>query len=212
MERSAKASASETLRVVLLEDSASDAELIIRELRSFGYGTQWVRIDTEEDFRAQIGSDPDLILADYTLPEFDALRALEILRDQGFSTPFIIVTGTLTEETAVSVLKRGADDYLLKDRLTRLGPAVKTALQQRQLREDRKRAQQLLIESERRYRRLVTRMSAILLELAPDGTALFANDAVTALTGYSLDEVLGRNCFDIFLPGNARRQLLGAFS
>jgi PAS domain S-box-containing protein len=200
------------LRVLVLEDSPSDAELAIRELRSFGYSAQWIRIDTEESFRQHIGSDLDLILADYTLPEFDALRALEILRNQGFSTPFIIVTGTLTEETAVSVLKRGADDYLLKDRLTRLGPAVKTALLQQQLREERKRAQQSLIESERRYRRLVTRMSAILVELTPDGITLFVNEAMTAVTGYALEEVLGRNAFDIFLPGATRRQLDAAFA
>ena len=103
------------------------------------------------------------MLADYTLPQFDALSALNILREAGRSTPFIIVTGSIAEETAVAILKQGADDFLLKDRLTRLGPAVSSALQQQRLRDERRRAQQLLIEREERYRRLITRMSALVV-------------------------------------------------
>jgi PAS domain S-box-containing protein len=198
---------SKTLRVLVLEDSARDAELVIRELRGFGYEPQWTRVDTEEDFRAHIDSGVDLVLADYTLPQFDALSALKILRNQGLSTPFIIVTGSITEETAVSILKQGADDFLLKDRLTRLGPAVSSALQQRRLRDERRRAQQLLIEREERYRRLITRMSALVIELDPKGTTLFVNEAVSTVTGFSRDEVLGRNWFELFFSDGTRDQL-----
>jgi len=200
-------SAARTLRVLLLEDSARDAELLLRELRGFGYEPQWTRVDTEEDFRSHIDSDLDLVIADYTLPQFDAPSALAILQEQGLSTPFIIVTGTITEETAVTALKQGADDFLLKDRLARLGPAVRNALQQRHLRDERSRAQQLLIRSEARFRRLVTRMSALVVELDPRGTILFVNDTVSAVTGFAPDEILGRNAFDVFFPGETRAQL-----
>jgi len=208
--RAALDGASKKLRVLVLEDSARDAELIIRELRSFGYEPQWTRVDTEEDFRAHIDSELDLVLADYTLPQFDAPGALKILRDQGLSTPFIIVTGSITEETAVSILKKGADDFLLKDRLTRLGPAVSSALQQRRLRDEKRQALQRLIESEERYRRLITRMSAMVIEFDPKGAILFVNAAVNAVTGFSPDEALGRNWFELFFSGEHRDQLDGA--
>jgi PAS domain S-box-containing protein len=204
--------ATKTLRVLLLEDSALDAELIILELRGFGYEPDWTRVDTEEDFRTHIDSELDLVLADFTLPQFDALSALKILRGQGLSTPFIIVTGSITEETAVSILKHGADDFLLKDRLTRLGPAVNNAMRQRRLRDERRRAQQRLIEHEERYRRLITRMSALVIELDPNGTTLFVNEAVSAVTGFAPDEVLGRNWFELFFSGEPSERPDGAAS
>lgn len=127
-----------------------DAELIVRGLREFGYEPQWTRVDTEEEFKKHLESGVHLILADYTLPQFSALDALRIVRERGLTIPFIVVTGTLTEETAVAVLKQGADDYLLKDRLGRLGPAVKGALEQGRLRAERRRAEQALRDSEAR--------------------------------------------------------------
>ncbi len=214
MERTAAAldDAASKLRVLILEDSARDAELILRELRSFGYEPQWTRVESEEEFRAEIESEPDIVLADYTLPQFDALSALNILREAGRSTPFIIVTGSIAEETAVAILKQGADDFLLKDRLTRLGPAVSSALQQQRLRDERRRAQQLLIEREERYRRLITRMSALVVELDPKGTTLFVNETVSTLTGFAPEEVLGRPWFELFFADDSGEQLLAVSS
>jgi len=198
------------LRVLILEDSARDAELILRELRSFGYEPQWTRVESEEDFRAHIHPELDLVLADFTLPQFDALSALKILQEKGLTTPFVIVTGSIAEETAVSILKQGADDFLLKDRLIRLGPAVANALRQRRLRDEGKRAQQQLVEHEERYRRLITRMSALVIELDPKGTTLFVNETVAKLTGFAPDEVLGRSWFELFFAGGAGDQLKAA--
>jgi PAS domain S-box-containing protein len=204
--------ASKALRVLVLEDSARDTELIIRELRSFGYEPEWTRVETDADFRSHIDSDLDLVLADFTLPQFDALSALKILRGKGLSTPFLIVTGSITEETAISILKQGADDFLLKDRLSRLGPAVSNALVQRRLRDDRGQTQQRLVESEERYRRLITRMSALVIELDAKGTTLFVNEAVNTVTGFASDEVLGRNWFEMFFSGQPRAQIDAAAS
>jgi two-component sensor histidine kinase/CheY-like chemotaxis protein len=126
------------LRVLILEDTAADADFMLHELRRAGFRTEWRRVDTATDFLAQLDWSPHLILADYRLPQFDALRALHLLQERALDVPFIVVTGSLSEEVAVDCMKQGATDYLLKDRLTRLGPAVKRALEQKQIRDGRK--------------------------------------------------------------------------
>jgi signal transduction histidine kinase len=125
------------LRVLILEDSPTDAEVMVRHLEEGGYAPQWWRAETEADFLAHLAPELDLILADYTLPEFTARRALELLREQGWDIPTIIVTGTVSEEIALACLRLGAADYLLKDRLTRLAEAVRSALAQQSLRRER---------------------------------------------------------------------------
>jgi two-component system, NarL family, sensor histidine kinase UhpB len=198
------------LRVLLLEDSARDAELTVRELRKAGYALQWTRVDTEDGFREAILSQPDLIIADFTLPQFDGVSAVQILRRAELAIPVIIVSGTITEEAAVAAMKAGADDYLLKDRLARLGPAVRNALEQRRLRTEEQRAQLSLLQSEARYRRLLTSMSALVVEVDTRGTVLYVNETVPAVTGYAIDEVVGRNGIDLLFPGEARKELDGA--
>ncbi len=122
------------LRVLVLEDSARDAELVVRELRDAGYDLQWARVDAEEDYRAQIRLAPDIILADYRLPQFDAVSALQIVHDENLSIPFVVVSGTISADMAVSLLHQGADDFVLKDRLVRPIPAVRNALERQRLR------------------------------------------------------------------------------
>ena len=90
----------------------------------------WRRVETEEDYLAHLQAGLDVILADYTLPQFDALRALQLLQERGGDIPFLIVSATIGEELAVSAMRQGAADYLLKDRLARLGPAVIRVLQE----------------------------------------------------------------------------------
>ena len=90
------------LNVLILEDRANDAELMLRELGQGGFETEWVRVETEQDYIASLNKDVDVILADYSLPQFDALRALYLLHDSGLDIPFIIVTGSIGEEMGVS--------------------------------------------------------------------------------------------------------------
>src|ERR1700680_3213372 len=111
------------LRLLLLEDNPSDAESVLHALRRAGYDPSAVRVETEQDYRDHLQSAPEIILADFTMPEFDALRALEIMQECQLDIPFIIVSGTIGEERAVHVMQRGATDYIIKDRLGRLGPA-----------------------------------------------------------------------------------------
>ncbi|MGI5247265.1 ATP-binding protein [Dactylosporangium sp. CA-139066] len=132
------------MKILLIEDNADDAELLVLELRRAGFQPACRRVEAREEFRAALrdgGGPPDIILADYSLPRFNALEALEMLRADGYEIPVIVVSGALSEESCVDALRHGAVDYLLKDRLSRLGSAVQHALSQRRLLADRRRAE-----------------------------------------------------------------------
>ncbi|MBM4084170.1 MAG: PAS domain S-box protein, partial [Planctomycetes bacterium] len=179
------------LRVLILEDRPSDAELMAAELRAAGYEPDWHRVDTRDDFAASLTPSLDLILADYHLPQFDGVRALQMLKERGLDVPFIIVSGAIGEDTAVLAMQQGAADYLLKDRLTRLGPAVKNALEQKRLRDDRRRADEALRESEKRYRRLLGATTDYIYTVkVENGQAVSTShgQACEAVTGYTSPE------------------------
>ncbi len=130
------------LRVLILEDREADAQLVVHELRAAGFDPEWERVEDEAQFLARLDPPPNLICADYSMPQFDAVRALALLRQRGLDVPFIIVSGSIGEETAVAAMRLGADDYLLKDRLARLGEAVKTALEKKRLRDEKRALEQ----------------------------------------------------------------------
>jgi starch phosphorylase len=106
-----------------------DAELVAHELRQAGFDLTWDRVDSEDAYLAHLEKSPAIVLADYSLPQFNGLRALELLQERGLNIPFIVVSGTIGEEAAASVVKQGAADYVLKSRLDRLGSVVRRALQ-----------------------------------------------------------------------------------
>jgi PAS domain S-box-containing protein len=184
------------IRALIVEDYAADAELLLRELRRAGFAAEVRLVQTEEDYLASLDPGLDLILADYHLPEFDAPHALQLLQERDLDIPFIIVSGCIGEELAVAAMKRGATDYLLKDRLGRLGMAVTQALANRQLRQARKQAEETQ-----------ARMAAI-LEATPDLVAItdlkwrprFLNRAGRALLGLRQDEPLGEGLTSLHQP------------
>jgi two-component system cell cycle sensor histidine kinase/response regulator CckA len=178
-----------SIRVVIVEDNPNDAELMLRELRRAGFDPDWQRVETEAGFSASLSPEPDLILSDYALPQFSGLKALQLLRKRGLKTPFILVSATIGEETAVAAMRQGAADYLLKDRLTRLGEAVKNALAEKRLRDERKQSEDL------------SRELADIIHHAHDAIIIrdFATDRITTwnsgaerLYGWSRSEALGR--------------------
>lgn len=119
------------LRLLMLEDSADDVELVLRELRRHGFEVESRVVSNEADFRRELArSEPELILADYSLPGYDGLSAMGLARALRPGTPFVFVSGAIGEELAIEALQCGATDYVLKDRLARLGPAVRRALQE----------------------------------------------------------------------------------
>ena len=129
-------SSSLPIRVLILEDRPEDAELMIHELRKSWFEPAYSRFETEAEYLDGLTSEPDVILADYRMPQLDARRALELLQQQGLDIPFLVVSGAIGEDAAVSLMRQGATDYLLKDRLLRLGPAVRRALADKQIRQE----------------------------------------------------------------------------
>jgi len=143
------------LKILLLEDIREDAELVLRQLkRDFKF--KYECVDNEADFRSTLTSqEPDIILSDYNLPQFDAMQALAIRNSQALNTPFIIVTGSINELTAVECIKAGANDYVTKEHLERLNIAVKNALEQKKTLEEKELAQKELVASLERFQRFV---------------------------------------------------------
>ena len=172
-----------TTRLLILEDRFEDAELIVNELRRCGLSPVWERVETEEDFLEHLDPPPDIILADYTLPRMDAPRALEALGERGLDIPFIVVSGTIGEDAAVAMMRRGAADYLLKDRMVRLGPAVKRALGESRLRQEKRKAEEELRASEVRFQQFMSNMPSIALIEDEDGRLVCLNDTARQIWG-----------------------------
>ena len=133
-----------SFRLLILEDSPLDADLMVETLHSFGLDPTWTRVDKESDYLSSLESRPDLILSDFSMPQFDARRALHLLKDRGLDIPFIVVSGCIGEDVAVQCMKDGASDYLLKDRLARLGPSVTQALERIRLQKEKKAIEERL--------------------------------------------------------------------
>ena len=132
------------LRVLMLEDRPEDAELVLHELRRAGFELNWRRVEDEAGFKGNLDPELDLVLADYHQPQFNAMRALKIMQEAGLDIPFVIVSGAIGEDIAVAAVRQGAMDYVLKDRLARLGTAVKNAIEQAELRRRQRLAQAAL--------------------------------------------------------------------
>lgn len=146
------------LRVLILEDRPADVELILLELRQAGFEPDWLRVETEADYLAHLDPALDIILADYSLPQFDGLRALHLLQESGLDIPFIIVSGAISEDVAVEAMRDGAADYLFKDRLARLGPGVAHALEQKRLRDDKRQAEKEKLDYREKMRLLASKL------------------------------------------------------
>lgn len=182
------------LHLLIAEDNPADAELCLRELRRSGFVVSWRRVDCAVDFERELHAGLDLVLSDFEMQGFDGLKAMELLRKSGLDIPLIIVSGTIGEEVAVEAMKLGASDYLMKDRLTRLGVAVSHALAaNRQRRESRRIEEEL-----RLFRTLVDQSSDTLEIIDPEtGRILDVNGKGPAELGCTRAEYLARRVFEI---------------
>jgi PAS domain S-box-containing protein len=156
-----------SLRVLLVEDSENDATLLLRELRRGGYQPQSQRVCTPDDMQealraADAKDEPvQVVISDYYMPRFRAPDALRLLRELGYDVPFIVVSGKIGEDAAVEIMKAGANDYLTKENISRLCPAIERELREAEVRRERERAEKALDLSEDRFRRLVEQIPAV---------------------------------------------------
>lgn len=166
------------LLVLLLEDVAMDAELVEFELDRAGISADVRRVDSRDDYVRALGEfRPDIILSDFSLPQFDGMRALELARAWATTVPFIVVTGSINEETAVQCMKAGATDYVLKSNLARIGPAIRAALERERERGERERTQAALRRSEADLRTIFDNTAQALILLDPEGRVRLFNAA-----------------------------------
>ncbi len=187
-----------------LEDSSLDAELIRVRLTKDGLKFTILRVVGHDDYLEALQNDKfDLILADYSLPGFDGLKALEYAQTHVIDTPFLFVSGVLGEEVAIETLKQGATDYVLKHRLDRLAPAVRRALTEARERADRRRMEAALRESERMHRLTLDSIRGhAILTMDISGTITSVNAGATGVLGYRDSELLGQASKIIFTAGD----------
>ena len=188
------------LCALILADSPTDVELILCELGKAGFEADWKRVETESDYLACLDPTFDIVLSDYTLLQFNGIRALQLMQERGLDIPFIVVSGAISEEVAVDCMKLGAADYVVKDRLARLGRAVAYGLEQKRLRDQARQAEEKLRESERRFRALIENGWDAISLISADGTVSYTSLATTRILGYTASEFVGRNAVGLLHP------------
>ena len=180
------------LRVLLVDDDEDDALLLTRYFERAGYRTFVHRVETADDMRRALNqpdAEWDVVLADFNLPSFSAPAALQLLKRSGRDVPFIVMSGAVSEDTAVEAMRAGAHDYIAKQNLARLGPAIERELREARARRLKSDAEQALLISEERFRRLIRGMPVGLMVADPTGLIQYANSSVEQLLGYGEQEL-----------------------
>jgi PAS domain S-box-containing protein len=199
------------LRVMIVGDSEDDALLVVRALRKGGYDTTYDRVETAEAMRASLRQKHwDVILCDYKLPRFSGRGALKLYQETKLDIPFIIVSGAIGEETAVEAMKVGAHDYIMKDNLSRLVPAIERELKEAETRSQRKRAEEIIRNSEEKFRKAF-HSSPILTAISTmeEGRFLDVNEIFLKTLLFSREEVIGKTSLELGLFADpARRQTI----
>jgi two-component system sensor histidine kinase UhpB len=193
------------LKILIIEDVPADAEAIERELRSDDIEFAARRLETREELLRELkNSEPDIILSDFTLPDFNALEALRLLREQQYDIPFILVTGTRSEEVAVECLRQGADDYILKASLKRLPASVLGILRKKEAERKKAEAEAALRRSEEQFRLIAEHSRDLICLLNPMGLFLYANPAFESGLGYAPGELIGVEVFTLVHPDDEK--------
>jgi PAS domain S-box-containing protein len=194
------------LRVLLVEDTEDDAALVLRQLERAGFDTSYERVQTKDTLRNALEQPWELILCDYTMPELDAPTAIAIVRELGLDTPLIVVSGTIGEETAVEVMRVGANDYLLKGNLRRLGPAVTRELRDARERAERRHAEAARREAEESFRAIIERSPDLVL-VHRDEKIAYANPALLRHLGIGeASAIVGEDLSAIVCPDDSGRR------
>jgi PAS domain S-box-containing protein len=181
------------LSVLVVEDSASDADLMVRQLQQAGFEVTYQRVESAAEMSAALQrQDWNAVLSDYRLPGFDAGEALALLNGSGLDLPFIVVSGIIEEDVAIELMRKGAHDYLMKGNLSRLGPAIVRELADAQERRKRRRAEAALRESEERFRAMTDSAADAIVAADDDGLIRYFSRGAESVFGYAAAEALGQ--------------------
>lgn len=200
------------LRVLIVEDSESDAALGVRALERAGYEVSHERVEDAKQIKAALKKQAwDVVIADHSLPDMDSFRALKLLKESGQNIPVIVVSGAIGEETAVMIMKAGAQDYVMKANLTRLAPAVERELRDFEILRGRKQMEEALVESEAKYRSLIETSGSAICTTDLERKLTLINDRFSRMLGYSHDELRGKP-LSYFIHQDDLKRVLEAFS
>jgi PAS domain S-box-containing protein len=195
------------LKILIVEDNPSDAKLIQLELRKTNKEFESRIVQNEKNFLNELETfQPDLILSDYSMPQFTGLDALEIAKKKCPEIPFIIVTGTVNEETAIKCMRWGAWDYVLKDRLVHLGHAVRNAIKLKAENEKKKLAEEALKKSEEQFRLITenTTDNIALVTFDLKAKYVYVSPSIKSVFGYDPEDLLGKTFFDFIHPDDKK--------
>jgi two-component system, cell cycle sensor histidine kinase and response regulator CckA len=207
------------LRVLIVEDSEDDMLLILRELRQSGYTLDYQRVDTAVAMHTALEQQSwDIVIADYSLPAFSGPEALKLMQNQGLDLPFIIISGTIGEDTAVDAMKAGAHDFLSKGKLARLVPAVERELREAEERRKRHSAEHALQEANDVLRNYADELEGLYNHapcgyhsLDKEGILIRINDTELKMLGYARDELVGKKKFSELLTEESLRAFQANF-
>jgi len=180
------------IRVLIIEDSDNDKELLLLELRRGGYDPEYVCVETDEGMNDALDQNEwDIIISDYSMPKFDGLKALQIAKNRKLDIPFILISGTIGEEIAVKAMKEGADDYLMKGSIKRLIPAINRELKEKEVRRQRQIAEEALKGSELKFRVLAESAPVGIFTTDAQGLTTYVNPRWCLISQLSSEEALG---------------------
>ena len=193
------------LHVLIVDDSEDDTLVVVRELKRAGYSPTFGRVDTAEAMTSALKDGPwDLIICDYIMPSFSGLAALNVFKASGLDLPFILVSGKVGEDRAVEAMKAGATDYVMKDKLNRLVPAIKRELDEVKSRRAHREAAQALRESEKRYRILAENISDVIWVTDMNMRVTYLSPSIARLLGYSVEESMTRGMEESLTPASLK--------
>ncbi len=204
---------SKPLRVLIVEDSPDDAELIVREIKRGGFDLVFERVETSQAMKKALNRKSwDIIIADYVLPRFSGLRALAMVKEREIDIPFILVSGEIGEETAIEVMKAGASDYIMKNKLTRIVPAILRELSEAAARRERRVAREELGRQKDRASSYLGIAGVIIIAINAEGIVTLINKKGCEILGYKESEIVGKNWFANFLPRRLRTDVRKVFN
>src|SRR6266498_131818 len=196
-----------TLRILIIEDSEEDTLFLVRRLERSGFTTIWKRVDTIQSLRTALADATwDIAFSDHSMPSLGIRDALALVKERGVDFPFIVLSGGIREEDAVAMLKAGAQDYILKDNLSRLIPVVERELRSAQVRREREEIEKVQRENQARKNAILESALDAIVTIDHEGKIFEWNRAAEKTFGFRRADVLGKQMADLIIPPRLREQ------